>query len=241
MSDIAGQMTVYQTPDGLADGVAEWLADLASMKDGDFTVCLSGGSTPRRLYERLARSPFREDFPWARTHWFFGDERFVPPDSPDSNLGMARKALLSRVPIPPDNIHAIDTTQPAPEDAAEDYDRRLRSYYGSSSLDPRRPLFDVNFLGLGPDGHTASLLPSEPVLDETHKWAATVAHGRPEVRVTLTYPVLASSSYIAFLVTGIEKASILRQVRAGGSQMPAARLESQGDIRWFVDRAASGD
>lgn len=240
MSDIAGKLTRFASPDLLADGVAAWLTDLATAKDGDFTLCLSGGSTPKRLYERLAQTPYRQQFPWDRTHVWFGDERFVPPDDKESNYRMASVALLSQVPIPPDHVHRMDTTLPDPEDTAVAYDKALRSFYGSSSLDPQRPLFDVNLLGLGPDGHTASLIPGEPVLDERGKWVQAVAHGRPEPRVTLTYPVLESSRILAFLVTGAEKSAILREVRSGTSTVPAARLRTDGDVVWFVDGAAEG-
>ena len=240
MSDIAGTLTVYDTPDLLAEGVAEWLTNLATSKEGDFVLCLSGGSTPKRLYERLARSPYREQFPWKTTHVWFGDERFVPADHKDSNVRMASEALLSHVPIPPQNIHRVETDRPDADDAAADYDKALRSFYGSSRLDPDRPLFDVNLLGLGPDGHTASLIPGEPVLEERRRWASSVAHGRPEVRITLTYPVLESSSHIAFLVTGTEKTAMLNEVRSGASTVPAARLRTDGEVVWFVDRAAEG-
>lgn len=238
MSDIAGKLTVYPSPDLLADGVAEWLTDLATMKDGDFVICLSGGSTPKRLYERLARSPYREEFPWATTHVWFGDEQFVPPDHKDSNFRMASEALLSHVPIPLENVHRMATERADADDTASEYDKDLRSFYGSSTLDPERPIFDVNFLGLGPDGHTASLIPGQPVLEERHKWVVSVAHGRPEERITLTYPVLESSRIIAFLVTGTEKNAILREVRSGQSSAPAARLQPVGELVWFVDRAA---
>ena len=240
MGNIAGKLTVFATPDLLADGVAAWLTDLATSKDDQFTVCLSGGSTPKRLYERLAQTPYREQFPWRRTHWWFGDERFVPPDHPDSNFRMANLALLSKVPIPPENIHAMNTRRSDANDTAEDYQKALQDFYGSHTIDPDRPIFDVNLMGLGPDGHTASLIPGEPVLDERQKWVASVAHGRPEVRVTLTYPVLESSAVIAVLATGAEKTAMIQQVRSGGSSVPAARLNPGGELIWFVDRAAAG-
>src|SRR6267142_1202640 len=149
----------------------------------------SGGSTPRRFYQLLAEPPLRDVMPWQRIHWFWGDERFVPWDHPDSNYGMARQAMLAHVPVSPGNIHGIAFAG-TPADAARAYQDALQSHYGAEQLDPARPLFDVVLLGMGPDGHTASLIPGEPVLDEKARWVAEVTHGRPEPRITLTYPAL---------------------------------------------------
>ncbi|MDX7951881.1 6-phosphogluconolactonase [Lichenihabitans sp. Uapishka_5] len=240
MSQLEGTLTVYADAAALADGVAAWLTDLATAKGDIFTVCLSGGSTPKRLYERLAQSPYREQFPWAKTHFFFGDERFVPADNKDNNFRMARDALLAHVPVPDANVHPVNTARPTAEDAAVDYERTLRDFYGSGHLDPDRPLFDVMFLGLGPDGHTASLIPGEPILEERQKWVGSVAHGRPEARITLTYPVLESSANIAFLITGSEKTPMMRAARAGDTAIPAGRLQTMGHVVWFADEAAAG-
>jgi 6-phosphogluconolactonase len=117
----------------------------------------------------------------------------------------------------------------------------LQEAYGAAVLDPRRPLFDVTLLGLGSDGHTASLLPAEPVLNERERWVAAVSHGRPEVRITMTYPVIESSRRVAFLVAGEEKAEIFSAIRAGASQVPAAHVRPVGELFWFVDRAAAGE
>ena len=141
----------------LAQRAARWIADLAGASRGRFAICLSGGSTPRRLYRLLAAAPYREAMPWDRVHWFWGDERFVPWDHPDSNYRMAREALLEHVPAPAQNIHGIATSGD-PAAAAHAYERVLKSYYGAETLDPARPLFDIELLGLGPDGHTASLV-----------------------------------------------------------------------------------
>jgi 6-phosphogluconolactonase len=116
----------------------------------------------------------------------------------------------------------------------------LQDAYGAATLDPQRPLFDITLLGLGPDGHTASLLPGEPVLDECERWVAAVSHGRPEVRITLTYPAIESSRRVAFLVAGEEKAEIFGAIRAGNSRVPAARVHPVGELFWFVDQAAAG-
>jgi 6-phosphogluconolactonase len=172
--------------------------------------------------------------------WYWGDERFVPYDDPESNFRMTREAMLAKVPVPPENIHPIPTDG-TPEDSAGRYERTLQKAYGAATLDPHRPLFDIMLLGLGPDGHTASLLPGGPALDERKRWVAVVAHGRPEVRITMTYPALESSRRVAFLVAGKEKAAIFSAIRKGGSHVPAARVRPVGELLWFVDRAAAGD
>lgn len=223
--------------EAIARRAADWIVDHARAREGRFAICLSGGSTPRRLYQLLAAPPFREALPWPRLHWFWGDERFVPWDHPDSNYGMARAALLAHVPAPPQNVHGIPTTGD-PAAAANAYQEDLRAYYGSDRLDPARPLFDVQLLGLGADGHTASLIPGTDVLDERTRWVAAVTHGRPEARITLTYPALESSRHTAFLVAGADKREALARVLKGDRSLPAGRLEPQGDFTWFVDEKA---
>ncbi len=234
----AGELHVLADPDAVAEAVASWLLQQAEGRER-FTVSLSGGSTPKRLYERLASPAFRDRFPWERTHWFFGDERFVPQDDPDSNFRMVSQAMLSHVPAPADHVHAFDTAMGTPQEAAGAYEATLKRFYGSDRLDPSKPLFDVTLLGLGPDGHTASLIPGQPVLDDRQRWAAAVTEGRPEARLTLTYPVIESSRAIAFLVTGQDKAAMLAHVRSGAEDVPAGRLRSAGEVHWFVDRAAA--
>jgi 6-phosphogluconolactonase len=202
-------------------------------------VCLSGGSTPRRLYERLAGPEIAPRFPWDRVHWFWGDERFVPHDHPESNYGMARDALFSRVPAPEENIHAIPTEGLSPEQAADAYARALERFYGAETLAPDRPLFDVALLGIGEDGHTASLFPGRPALEETRRWAVAVTGAKSEPRITLTYPSLDSSRDLAFLVTGAGKRDVLRRAQAGDRALPAARVRPLGRLHWFADRAAA--
>lgn len=236
----AGTLAVYDDPDAVADAVASWLLERAAGRQR-FAVSLSGGSTPKRLYATLASPAYRDRFPWDRTEWFFGDERFVPKDDEDSNFHMVSEAMLSRVPVREGSVHGFDTSALTPEDAAAAYERRLKHFYGADTLDPGRPLFDVTLLGLGPDGHTASLIPGQPVLEERDKWAAAVTEGRPEARLTLTYPAIASSAAIAFLVTGHDKSAMLAHVRSGAEDVPAGRLRSRGEVRWFVDRAAAGE
>jgi len=200
-------------------------------------LALSGGSTPRALYTLLG-SEYRID--WSRVESFWGDERFVPYDDPNSNFRMARETLLSKIDIPPTNIHPIPTDG-EPADAARRYEALLKNIYGSERLEPARPLFDVVLLGLGSDGHTASLLPGEPILEEREHWVAPVTHGRAEPRITLTYPAIESSAAIAFLVTGSDKAQAVREARAGNISLPAARIRAQGEVIWFLDSAAASD
>lgn len=234
------RIEILPDPQALAHHVAGQMTTAALAADGPFRISLSGGSTPKALYALLASEAFRDRFPWRRVHWYWGDERFVAHNHPDSNYRMARETLLDKAPVLPANIHPIPTDG-TPADAAARYERLLMDTYGSDVLEPERPLFDLTLLGIGGDGHTASLLPGQPVLDDGARWVAEVPHGRPEIRITLTYPAIASSRQVAFLVTGAGKSAILRSIRAGGSQVPAARITSVGDLVWFVDRAAAGE
>jgi 6-phosphogluconolactonase len=230
---------VFEDPEALARDVAEWLCGLAQASDRVFAVCLSGGSTPRRLYERLAEPAFAARFPWNRAHWFWGDERFVPHDDRDSNYWMARDAFLSRVPVPNDNIHAVQTEGLSPDQAASAYETTLKQFYGAATLAPGRPLFDVTLLGIGEDGHIASLFPGQPALRETSRWAVAVIGAKAEARITLTYPVLDSSREVAFLVTGKEKRGVVARAQAGDRTLPAAVVHPVGLLHWFTDRAAA--
>jgi 6-phosphogluconolactonase len=233
-------LEILADPEALSRRVADWLLDLAIAQPGAFAVALSGGSTPRLLYRHLAAPPYHDAFPWSRAHWFWGDERFVPPDDAQSNYRMVREALLSHAPIPVTNIHPIPTEGVGPEAAAAAYERELKSFYGAERLDPARPLFDVTLLGLGPDGHTASLFPNTAVLAERERWAAAVIDAKSEARITLTYPALESSRHAAFLVTGSEKQAIFSRLRRSDDKLPAARLHPMAELRWFVDKAAAG-
>ena len=239
MGKMTGRIEVFPDAIGLARHVAEWITAKALATAGPFRMSLSGGSTPKALYELLASDDFRGRFPWQRVSWFWGDERFVPYDHPESNYRMTREAMLNHAPVPPENIHPVPADG-TPEQAALRYERTLQTVYGAQTLDPDRPLFDITLLGLGPDGHTASLLPNEPVLEERSRWVAAVSHGRPEIRITMTYPPIESSRYVAFLLAGKEKAEIFRTIRAGNSQLPAARIRPVGELIWFADQAAAG-
>lgn len=238
MDELIGDVKILPNPTALAHHVAEWITTIASEAKGFARVSLSGGSTPKALYELLASDKFRNRFPWRQVFWYWGDERFVPYDHPESNYRMTLDAMLAHVPVPPENIHPVPTDG-RPEDAARRYERTLQDSYGSAILDPARPFFDVTLLGLGTDGHTASLLPGEPVLEERKHWVAAVSRGRPETRITMTYPVIESSRQVAFLVAGREKAAIFSAIHAGKSGVPAAHVRPVGNLIWFVDRAAA--
>jgi 6-phosphogluconolactonase len=151
---------------------------------------------------------------------------------------MAREAMLTKVPVPPAKIFPIPTDG-QPEEAALRYEQTLQKAYGARIIDRDRPLFDIQLLGMGEDGHTASLLPNDAALVEQNRWVLAIAHGRPEVRITLTLPVIESSRNAVFLVAGKAKAPVLAQIRAGGSVLPAARVNPVGELLWLVDRAAA--
>lgn len=224
---------VLADAEALARRAADWLVEtLNASSDEALSVALAGGSTPRALYRLLATPAYAAKLPWARIHWFWGDERFVPWDHSESNFRMAREALLSHVPVPAANIHPIPTEGLTPRAAAADYEQTLRTARG--------PFFHVTLLGLGTDGHTASLFPGSPALQERRRWVVAVEGEKPEPRISLTYPALQASRETAFLIAGAEKRDILRQILAG-SDLPAGQLRPSGSLRFFLDRAAAGD
>jgi 6-phosphogluconolactonase len=204
-------------------------------------VCLTGGSSPEGLYRLLADEPWRSKVPWDRVHWFMGDDRFVPENDPLSNMGMARRLFLDKVPAPRGNVHAIPTDAIYPEGAANLYQDTLSEFYGAERLDPARPLFDLVLMGVGPDGHTASLFPGSLPLEEKQRWVVGVAKAGMEPlvpRVTLTFPALASTREMLFIADGAGKRDILRRVFSG-KDLPAARAHSDGALIWLLDRAAA--
>jgi 6-phosphogluconolactonase len=236
-----GQLTVLPDAEALAERSAAWMLERVLMVAGPVSICLSGGSTPQRLYQTLARAPYRDRMPWQRIHWFWGDERFVPSNDARSNYRMVRDALLDRVAGPVGSVHPIPTDGATLDAAVVAYERELKQFYAAEELSPGRPLFDVTLLGLGEDGHTASLIPGAPALEERSRWAAAVVGVAPEARITLTYPALESSRDVAFLVSGAAKREILARIREGAADVPAARIRPVGRLHWFVDRAALPD
>jgi len=217
---------------------------------GCFAIALSGGSTPEGLHALLADpdEPFRSRMRWGSTHVFFGDERHVPPDHPDSNYGMARATLLGKVPIPPENVHRIRAELDAPV-AALEYEAELRRVLGPGPGEGRggssaggAPRLDLALLGLGGDGHTASLFPGSEALAETARLvtAPWVEHLQ-SYRITLTFPALGAARAIAFLVSGAGKASRVADVLEGpGASLPAGRVRPvDGDLLWLLDAPAA--
>jgi len=224
-----------------ADEVAQRAADAVHTR-GRFRCALAGGSTPRALYRLLAGPALSDRFPWSATHVFWGDERHVPPDHPDSNYRMAREALLDHVPLPAGNIHRIPAEDPDALNAAVRYDAELAAAFALAASE--LPRFDLVLLGLGPEGHTASLFPgSDVVREERRRVAAPYVPQLAAFRITLTPPVLNHAAAVLFVVSGEEKSAALAAVIEGEPQpdlYPAQIVRPHdGALLWLVDRAAA--
>jgi 6-phosphogluconolactonase len=229
-------------PAATATAAAERVIARISENPGRVAICLTGGSGPKALYQLFATDAWQSRIPWQRVHWFIGDERFLPADDPLNNMGVARAIFLDRC-APAANIHPIPTSTADPADpdrSAALYEQELKSFYGADVLAPDRPLFDLVLMGVGPDGHTASLFPGSTALDETSNWAVGVQRANVEPfvpRVTLALPTLASCREMLFEVAGADKRAILARVLAG-ENLPANRAQSTGETVWLVDQAA---
>lgn len=216
------------------------LATDAVQERGRFCVALSGGSTPKGLFTLLATSS--TPIPWESIYFFWGDERHVPPSDAESNYHMAYQAMLSRVPAPPQNIFRIPTEEKDPELAAKQYEQTLIKFFGLNSGE--LPRFDLVLLGLGPDGHTASLFPGSAALKETNRLVvANWVEKFKTHRITLTLPVLNNAAVVEFLVTGQDKAGIVHQVLNGnGNQFPSQMIRPrEGQLAWLLDQAAASE
>jgi len=213
----------------------------AIARAGRFAVALSGGSTPRAVYALLASPEFRDRIDWPRVHLFWGDERCVPPDHPDSNFRMVREALLAKIGITPENIHRMMGEQ-APAEAAGAYQAELKRFF---VVEPGgRPRLDLIFLGLGEEGHTASLFPGTAALDATEGWVVAVyVEKLQSPRLTLTRPVIRAAAQVSFLVSGPSKAEIVREIFASDRALdpyPAATVApTAGHLTWLIDRDAA--
>jgi len=248
------QVEVLPDPASLARAGAKHfvaLATTAIVARGRFTVALSGGETPRGMHAELARPPFLDQVDWPRVHVFWSDERCVPPDRPGSSFRMARETLLDRVPLPAANIHRM-RGEIEPQRAAAQYEQELREFFAGSSERTASgdagepPRFDLILLGMGEDGHTASLFPGTPALRELRRWV--MAHYVEKLdawRITLTLPVINAAADVMFLVSGAKKAETLRRVLvdpapAGAEGLPARMVApTAGRVVWLVDTPAA--
>lgn len=232
---------VFPDLDALSRGALDELLRImqdAVKQRGRFSIALSGGRTPARLYTLWAKEG--AGTPWDRVHLFWGDERYVPHDDPLSNYRMTRETLIDHVPIPATNVHPVPTGLPDPAKAAEAYESQLRAFFGSAP-----PALDLQLLGLGGEGHTASLFPGSPALEEKQRWVVAVeVEAKPPRRLTMTPVVLNQGRNTFFLVAGADKREILAALRsepdAGLSKYPAGRIRPPGGTLWFLDQAAAG-
>ncbi len=238
------QVLIFDDPEEVARAAAEEFLRRAVARGEagqTFNLALSGGSTPQWLFQVLAEAPYRNQVPWRLVHVFWGDERIVPPDHPESNYGAARAALLERVALPAANVHRIRAELRDPADAAAEYEAELRRHFGLAEGEP--PRFDLALLGMGADGHTASLFPAGSALGERERLAvAPWVEPLAVFRVTLTPPVFNNAACVVFLVTGSEKAETVRQVLEdpGPPRYPAQLIQPlEGELFWYLDRAAA--
>jgi 6-phosphogluconolactonase len=232
---------VYADGAALAEAVAEQLitrAWSAIAARGRFSIGLSGGSTPRGLFEMLAHEPYAPRLDWSKIHVFWGDERSVPPDDPDSNYGMAREALLSYVPLPEENVYRMRGELP-PAEAADQYEQVLRDFFAD-----QKPRFDLLLQGMGDDGHTASLFPHTKGLRERNRWV--IPNYVPKLdtwRITLTVTAINAAREVIFMVSGAGKAKALHDVIEGPHQpetLPSQFVApANGEVVWVVDEAAA--
>jgi 6-phosphogluconolactonase len=238
----------YPDAESLAQAGAEHfvtLAKAAIAAHGRFAVALSGGSTPRGLYARLASDEFSSQMDWPRVHLFWGDERCVPPDHPDSNYLLARETLIDHLPIPAENVHRI-RGELEPEEAASDYEHTLRTFFAPPADENEKPIprFDLILLGMGTDGHTASLFPGSAALHERRRWVVAYYVDKLHAwRITVTPIVINAAIYVTFLVSGASKAERLQQVLTGPYEpdlLPAQIVKpDDGHLLWLVDAQAA--
>jgi 6-phosphogluconolactonase len=238
----AANVHVFDDAEAVARAVAARFVELSEecvRLSGRFSVALSGGSTPRRIYELLASAEFASRVEWPKVHVFFGDERCVPPDDAESNYRMAQESLLSRVSILAENVHRLIGEGDAAANARL-YEDELRKFFGGDDL----PRFDLVMLGMGGDGHTASLFPNSPALEERSAWVvANWVEKFGAYRLTLTAPVINHAAHVWFVVAGAGKAERLREVIKGErdpQRLPAQSIRPANDsLDWYVDHAAA--
>ena len=233
------QLHVYKDAEDVCNALAAWITDLIDktmLVKEKFTWALSGGETPKKLYQKLAAKPYNEKIKWDRIHIFWGDERVVPFDDERNNAKMAYDDLLSRVDIPPGQIHKM-WTDILPEESAKQYENILHKYF-----DDKQATFDLTLLGMGDDGHTLSLFPGNEILPDDNSWVNAVYSKEKGERITLMPSVVNRSSTVIFLITGENKAMVLKDVIENNllKNYPAQLIQpSNGELHWFVDEAAA--
>ena len=239
----APEITIVENGAAIAEEAARLVVETAEdavAARGRFTVALAGGSTPRETYARLTVPPFVERMPWSRTWVFFGDERCVGPEHPESNYRMAYDAMLSKVSVPAEQVFRVQGESEDFEAAAQDYTRRMTEAFGTRRGEI--PRFDLVLLGLGVDGHTASLFPGSPALREVFRPVAAVHAAAAAIpkRVTFTFPLITAAANVMFLAAGAEKAKVVKSVLVDHARLPAAMAcPTDGRLIWLLDRAAA--
>lgn len=237
-------IAVYPDTNTLSQQAAQFIVRLANesiVTRGRFSIALSGGSTPKVLYGLLGSEPYRDQIDWSKVDIFWSDERCVPPDSADSNYRMAREVLLSRVPLSPQQVHRMPADQPDRDAAAQAYTHEMRQSFGTGDI----PHFDLIQLGMGPEGHTASLFPHQSSLHEQQRLVMYVNVPKPPPpRLTFTPPILNAARHVLFLVTGAEKADAVQAVLEGDynpEEYPTQIVRpASGEVVWMLDEAAAG-
>jgi len=225
----------------LAQAAADRILARVAANGDRVAICLTGGSSPKQLYQLLATEAYRSRIPWDRVHWFIGDERFVPANDPLNNMGAARRIFLDRN-APASNIHPIPTDTASPHEAARRYEDELKSFYGADRLDAARPLFDVVLMGVGPDGHTASLFPRTKAIEEQQRWVVgNWVEQHSTWRITFTYPVLNAAANVMFLMSGESKAEIVyRVLRDPSANLPSQKVQPvDGNLMWYMDKGSA--
>ncbi len=238
-------IAIYPDVDTLSQQAAQYVVRTASESiaaRGRFTIALSGGTTPRKLYTLLGSEPYSSQIDWQQVHIFWGDERCVPPDNPDSNYYMAQEVLLSKIPIPALQVHRMPADQPGRDAASQSYTAEMQRAFGTQGI----PVFDLIQLGMGPEGHTASLFPHQASLRETQRLVMPVSVPKPPPdRLTFTPPLLNAARNILFLVAGSDKAEALQAVLDGEYQpeeYPAQIVRPpDGEVVWMLDKAAAAN
>ena len=244
---LAIDLILCRNTDDVSQRAAAWVTRLIldrAKSQERVMMALSGGSTPQAVYRRLAAEPFAATIPWHKLHLCWGDERCVPPTDAESNYRMVEESLLSRVPIPPENVHRMKGEAADPHEAAVDYEERLRQLFGTSP--PAWPRFDLVLLGIGTDGHTASLFPGSPAVRETTRWVvAPHVKSLNARRLTMTLPMFNHAGQVAFLAVGREKAGVVKRLAVQQPTEPTMPFQQvnpgEGKLHCFLDASAASE